>query len=99
MFAGRVTVVLIVPPPPAVTVPLTGTGVPPVAGQPATLWSVAGFTEPDGGAVATALEELKKILPKPEPAIEATEVDEVEFDSDADIEDVSFEPVQFWEIF
>jgi DnaJ family protein A protein 2 len=65
------------------------------------LYLVVKIEFPDDGWTedATALEELKKILPKPEPAIEATEVDEVEFDSDADIEDVSFEPVQFWEIF
>jgi DnaJ family protein A protein 2 len=33
--------------------------------------------------------ELQKILPGPPPAVEATEVDEVEYDSDADIEDAS----------
>jgi DnaJ homolog subfamily A member 2 len=61
------------------------------------LYLVVKIEFPDDGWTedTTALEELKKILPKPEPAIEATEVDEVEFDSDADIEDVSFEPVQF----
>lgn len=37
----------------------------------------------------TAFESLKKVLPKPEDPIEATEIDEVEYDSDADIEDVS----------
>lgn len=37
----------------------------------------------------SAFESLQKILPKPEPPIEATEVDEVDFDSDAEIEDVS----------
>lgn len=36
-----------------------------------------------------AFTNLQKILPKPAPAIEATEVDEVEFDSDADIEEVN----------
>jgi DnaJ family protein A protein 2 len=61
------------------------------------LYLVVKIEFPDDGWTedATALEELKKILPKPEAAIEATEVDEVEFDSDADIEDVSFELVQF----
>jgi len=34
--------------------------------------------------------ELQKILPGPPPVVEATEIDEVEYDSDADIEDVSF---------
>jgi DnaJ family protein A protein 2 len=33
--------------------------------------------------------ELQKILPGPPPVVEATEIDEVEYDSDADIEDVS----------
>jgi len=37
-----------------------------------------------------AFKTLQKVLPKPEEPIEATEVDEVEYDSDADIEDVSF---------
>jgi DnaJ family protein A protein 2 len=36
-----------------------------------------------------AFESLVKILPGPAPAIEATEIDEVEFDSDADIDEVS----------
>jgi DnaJ family protein A protein 2 len=36
-----------------------------------------------------AFKSLQKILPKPAPAIEATEVDEVKFDPAADIEDVS----------
>lgn len=36
--------------------------------------------------------ELQKILPGPPPVVEATEVDEVEYDSDADIEDVSPPP-------
>lgn len=36
--------------------------------------------------------DLQKILPKPAPPIDATEVDEVDFDSDAEIEDVSFTP-------
>jgi DnaJ homolog subfamily A member 2 len=36
-----------------------------------------------------AFGELQKILPGPPPVVEATEVDEVEYDSDADIEDVS----------
>lgn len=34
-------------------------------------------------------ESLIKLLPKPEPPIEAEEVDEVDFESDADIDDVS----------
>jgi DnaJ homolog subfamily A member 2 len=37
----------------------------------------------------TAFASLQKILPKPATPIEATEVDEVEYDSDADIDDVS----------
>lgn len=37
---------------------------------------------------------LQRILPKPEPAIEASEIDDVEFDSDADIEDVSSHPLK-----
>lgn len=36
---------------------------------------------------ASTFAELNKLLPKPAPAIEATEVDEVEFDSDAEIDD------------
>jgi len=40
---------------------------------------------PDAASYAS----LQKILPGPSPAIGATEVDEVEYDSDADIEDVS----------
>jgi len=47
------------------------------------------FPEDDWAPDATAFAELQKILPKPEPPIEATEVDEVEYDSDADIEEVS----------
>jgi DnaJ family protein A protein 2 len=39
--------------------------------------------------------ELQKILPGPPPAIESTEVDEVDYDSDADIEDVSSLPEKF----
>jgi DnaJ family protein A protein 2 len=38
-----------------------------------------------------AFASLQKVLPSPAPKIEATEVDEVEYDSDADIEDVSFQ--------
>ena len=38
---------------------------------------------------ASAFADLNKVLPKPAPAIDATEVDEVEYDSDAEIEDVS----------
>jgi DnaJ family protein A protein 2 len=37
---------------------------------------------------ATAFESIKRVLPKPELAIETTEIDEVEFDSDADIDEV-----------
>ena len=37
---------------------------------------------------AAAFESLAKILPGPAPAIKATEIDEVEFDSDADIDEV-----------
>lgn len=44
-----------------------------------------GWTE-DSAVYAS----LKQILPKPEPPIEATEVDEVEYESDADLDDVSF---------
>lgn len=46
-----------------------------------------GWTEDEA-----AFNELQKILPKPEPPIEATEVDEVEYDSDADIEEVCMNP-------
>ncbi|TVY93254.1 DnaJ protein-like protein [Lachnellula willkommii] len=35
----------------------------------------------------TAFDSLRNILPKPDEPIEATEIDEVEYDSDADIED------------
>jgi DnaJ family protein A protein 2 len=44
----------------------------------------SGWTE-DPATFAT----LQKLLPGPEPAIEATEIDEVEYDSEADIDDVS----------
>ena len=47
------------------------------------------FPEDGWNEDATTFESLQKILPKPGPAIEATEVDEVEFELDADIEDVS----------
>jgi DnaJ family protein A protein 2 len=44
----------------------------------------SGWTQDDA-----SFESLKKILPGPDPPIEATEVDEVEYNSDADIEEVS----------
>jgi hypothetical protein len=44
--------------------------VPPVVGQPATLWSIAGFTVPDGGAVATGLAELVELVELAEPLAE-----------------------------
>ncbi|KAI9051525.1 hypothetical protein LZ554_004571 [Drepanopeziza brunnea f. sp. 'monogermtubi'] len=44
---------------------------------------------PENGWIAdeSAFADLKKVLPKPEAPIEATEVDEVEFESDAEIEE------------
>lgn len=45
----------------------------------------SGWTED-----AATFEALKKVLPGPDPPIAATEVDEVEYDSEADIEDVSY---------
>ena len=56
------------------------------------LYLVVKIEFPEDGWTEDALsfESLQKILPKPEPPIEATEVDEVEFDSEADIADVSF---------
>jgi DnaJ family protein A protein 2 len=56
------------------------------------------FPEDNWTEEASAFTELKKILPKPAPTIEATEVDEVEFDSDAEIEDVSLPPFHFVEL-
>lgn len=50
-----------------------------------------GWTEDDA-----AFNELQKILPKPEPPIEATEVDEVEYESDADIDEVSLFPTNLF---
>jgi DnaJ family protein A protein 2 len=47
------------------------------------------FPEDGWSEDPAAFESLQKILPKPAPPIEATEVDEVEFEPDADIEDVS----------
>jgi DnaJ family protein A protein 2 len=47
------------------------------------------FPEDGWNKDPAAFESLQKILPKAEPAIEASEVDEVEFEPDADIEDVS----------
>jgi len=44
----------------------------------------SGWTQDDA-----SFESLKKIHPGPDPPIEATEVDEVEYNSDADIEEVS----------
>jgi len=45
------------------------------------------FPEDGWTADPAAFGELQKILPGPPPAVEATEIDEVEYDSDADIED------------
>jgi len=45
------------------------------------------FPEDGWNQDPAAFESLKKILPGPEPPIEATEIDEVEFEPDADIED------------
>ena len=42
-----------------------------------------------GGDDEKEYETLQKLLPKPEPPITADEVDEVEYDDDADIEEVS----------
>lgn len=55
------------------------------------LFLVVKIDFPEDGWITdpAAFESLQKILPKPEPPIEATEVDEVEFEPDADIEDVS----------
>ena len=47
------------------------------------------FPEDSWTGDATAFTSLQKILPPPEPAIEATEIDEVEFEPDANIEEVS----------
>jgi DnaJ family protein A protein 2 len=56
------------------------------------LYLVVKIEFPDNGWLEdpVVFGELQKILPGPPPAVEATEVDEVEYDSDADIEDVSF---------
>jgi len=53
------------------------------------LYLVVKVEFPDNGWTEdpAAFSELQKILPGPSPALEATEVDEVEYDSDADIED------------
>jgi DnaJ family protein A protein 2 len=40
-------------------------------------------------------EALKKVLPKPEPPIEAAEIDEVEYESDADLDEVSISKKPF----
>lgn len=55
------------------------------------LYLVVKIDFPENGWATneSAFAELKKALPGPAPAIEATEVDEVEYDSDADIDDVS----------
>lgn len=55
------------------------------------LYLVVKIDFPDDGwnEDLAAFQSLKKILPKPEPPIEVTEVDEVEFEPNADIEDVS----------
>ena len=57
------------------------------------LYLVVKVDFPENGWVGdqTAYGDLRKILPGPTPAIEATDIDEVEFDSDADIENVSFD--------
>jgi len=47
------------------------------------------FPEDNWNSDDATYDTLKKLLPEPEPPIEAGEVDEVEYDSDADIEDVS----------
>lgn len=39
---------------------------------------------------------LKELLPKPEPPIEVTDVDEVDFESDADLDDVSISSSGLW---
>jgi DnaJ family protein A protein 2 len=55
------------------------------------LYLVVKIEFPENGWTedATTFESLKKILPGPDPPIETTEIDEVEFDSDADIDEVS----------
>jgi DnaJ family protein A protein 2 len=55
------------------------------------LYLVVKVTFPENGWTSDpeAFASLQKVLPSPEPKIETTEVDEVEYDSDADIEDVS----------
>lgn len=55
------------------------------------LYLVVKIEFPEDGWVQDeeSFASLQKVLPKPAPAIEATEVDEVGFDSDADIDDVS----------
>jgi DnaJ family protein A protein 2 len=54
------------------------------------LFLVVKIEFPEDGWVEdeTTFTNLQKILPPPEPPIEATEIDEVEFDSDADIDEV-----------
>lgn len=44
-----------------------------------------------------AFESIKKVLPKPAEPIEATDIDEVEFDSDADIDEVNFAVCNLYE--
>ena len=55
------------------------------------LYLVVNIQFPENGWVEdeSTYETLNKLLPKPEPPIDAAEVDEVEYDSDADIEQVS----------
>ncbi|PQE15700.1 Heat shock protein [Rutstroemia sp. NJR-2017a BBW] len=54
------------------------------------LYLVVKIEFPENGWTSdvAAFNSLKSILPKPEPPIEATEVDEVEYESDADIDDM-----------
>jgi DnaJ family protein A protein 2 len=60
--------------------------------QKGDLFLIVKIDFPENGWIQDddAYETLKKILPGPETAITATEVDEVEYESDADIEEVSY---------
>lgn len=51
------------------------------------LYLIVKIQFPDDGFFkdAGALEKLKEVLPKPKPAIQAEETDEVDFEADADI--------------
>jgi DnaJ family protein A protein 2 len=57
--------------------------------QKGDLFLIVKIEFPENGWTSdpAAFAELQKILPKPEPPIETTEIDEVEYDSEADIED------------